>query len=663
MHWLEIPEKLLREHEDGKVVFFCGAGVSVPAGLPSFKGLVKAVLEKLLPSEGYCQPGTAEALAWRTFCEGRYDEALEILESPREGVCNPKPVRERVSALLMKSPQTLEKHLTLARLADLDKKSGRLVTTNFDDLFEKAVSKLGGQKGLNMHVAPALPPAKRQTFSGLTYLHGRLSSSSDEDNRQLVLTTTDFGRAYMLEGWARRFVVDLFRHYHVVFIGYSVEDPMMRYLVSALAAVREESEENEEILQQFRQPYAFAKKDADKTVGEQQWKLKGIEPILYDDAGKPDKHGELWRALKEWAKDHREGLKDRRQKVFYWGQFPPKDENDPVVREMTWALKDDKVARYFASLKDERRPHPGWIAHLQREGLLGLPIGKTNKGEDIAAPLVSQRLTDHLALHDATFHLSLWIVECLDTQEALDWALRGGGVLYADLRLRIRFQLDEDKTELRPAFRKIWQVLADDDYAHALSEKLQNTLLLSTPRLAPDAVFAKRVFLKRLRPLPVFEVDQGFRATFENLRNEPKDPKRPSDWYRIEIELLGIQHQHEDVKRFRERAENWEKVLASMAEELTSLLLEAMDWFREFDLAAPDWDLSYSGYPSISPHEQNQHAPDWTQLIALTQESYDALLSWGEQDAAACLARRWRSLPYPVFRRLALYAATGGPNA
>jgi NAD-dependent SIR2 family protein deacetylase len=36
----DIPEMLLEEHERGRVVFFCGAGISYPAGLPNFSGLV-----------------------------------------------------------------------------------------------------------------------------------------------------------------------------------------------------------------------------------------------------------------------------------------------------------------------------------------------------------------------------------------------------------------------------------------------------------------------------------------------------------------------------------------------------------------------------------------------------------------------------------------------
>lgn len=38
-----IPESLLQAHEEGRVVFFCGAGISYPARLPGFKGLVKEI--------------------------------------------------------------------------------------------------------------------------------------------------------------------------------------------------------------------------------------------------------------------------------------------------------------------------------------------------------------------------------------------------------------------------------------------------------------------------------------------------------------------------------------------------------------------------------------------------------------------------------------------
>ena len=60
-----VPAKLLRAHEDGKVVFFCGAGVSAPAGLPSFKGLTETVLENLIGSQAARKRETPEATAWK----------------------------------------------------------------------------------------------------------------------------------------------------------------------------------------------------------------------------------------------------------------------------------------------------------------------------------------------------------------------------------------------------------------------------------------------------------------------------------------------------------------------------------------------------------------------------------------------------------------------
>lgn len=43
----DIPERLLQAHEEGRVVFFCGAGISYPAGLRDFGWLVDALYERL----------------------------------------------------------------------------------------------------------------------------------------------------------------------------------------------------------------------------------------------------------------------------------------------------------------------------------------------------------------------------------------------------------------------------------------------------------------------------------------------------------------------------------------------------------------------------------------------------------------------------------------
>ena len=143
-----------------------------------------------------------------SFQNDRYDEALGILESAEQGGYEVEQVRNKVNFYLSKRCKSLEKHLILSHLADLDREYGRLVTTNFDDLFERSQKKLRKQESsqykMPVFMAPALPPAKPETFRGLVYLHGKLGSSPN--NQQLVLTTANFGMAYMLEGWALRFV-------------------------------------------------------------------------------------------------------------------------------------------------------------------------------------------------------------------------------------------------------------------------------------------------------------------------------------------------------------------------------------------------------------------------------------------------------------------------
>lgn len=79
----DIPDALLQAHEDGSVVFFCGAGISYPAGLPGFEGLVKEI---------YQLTGTTFSdIEHEAFRREQFDATLELLErrlrGQRLGVC------------------------------------------------------------------------------------------------------------------------------------------------------------------------------------------------------------------------------------------------------------------------------------------------------------------------------------------------------------------------------------------------------------------------------------------------------------------------------------------------------------------------------------------------------------------------------------------------
>lgn len=141
-----VPEELVQELEDDRVVLFCGAGISMDAGLPSYVGLVEAVYEQLhvhLPSK------RDRVWEWPDRMLGD----LEIRSQPGQ-------VRTAVRMLIDKAPTSLTYHKALLRLARLNRCSGlRLVTTNFDTYFEQALehSDTGLRPGIDLHSAPVLP--------------------------------------------------------------------------------------------------------------------------------------------------------------------------------------------------------------------------------------------------------------------------------------------------------------------------------------------------------------------------------------------------------------------------------------------------------------------------------------------------------------------------
>jgi hypothetical protein len=86
------------------------------------------------------------------------------------------------------------------------------------------------------------------------------------------------------------------------------------------------------------------------------------------------------------------------------------------------------------------------------------------------------------------------------------------------------------------------------------------------------------------------------------------------------------------------------------------LLRDALDLMRELGTAEDRSDLSYMHQPSISEHPQNPDFHDWTALIDLTRDAWLATMAQSPA-RAALVAQSWWHTPYPLFRRLAFFAA------
>ena len=280
-----LPDDLLTARDQGQVIFFCGAGVSrTKAKLPDFYGLADLVVEDLhvaLDSPARRLIAAAKSQEHIASVGGLLpaDRIFALLE--REFLV--ADVRAAVArALRPIAGVDLSAHRTVLDLSRDPSGATRLVTTNFDLLFEACDS------GLQRRSPPNLPdPRRPRDFNGVIHLHGRVTDTYDGAfDDEFVLSSADFGRAYLAEGWATQFIRALLGRYKLVFLGYAADDPPVQYLLEALNRADGPS----------GGLYAF--QSGNSAEAKALWGHRGVEAIPYDGA---DGHVALWETLKAWA--------------------------------------------------------------------------------------------------------------------------------------------------------------------------------------------------------------------------------------------------------------------------------------------------------------------------------------------------------------------------
>ena len=280
-----IPDELLLARDDGRVIFFCGAGVSrARAQLPDFLGLAKKVTDRLgVPASSSARRliDEADELALRVGESGLIpaDRIFGILE--RQFVV--RDIHAAVAeALKPGADADLSAHKVMLTLAKGPDDKVRLVTTNFDLLFEAC------DESVRYWKPPRLPDILRQEeLNGIVHLHGRVNTSySGPDGDGFILSSSEFGQAYLSEAWATDFISSIVEKYLIVFVGYSADDPPMQYLLEALNRTADTR----------RGVYAF--QVGDHTHARSQWVHKGVVPIAYSGSAN---HVVLWETLSAWA--------------------------------------------------------------------------------------------------------------------------------------------------------------------------------------------------------------------------------------------------------------------------------------------------------------------------------------------------------------------------
>jgi NAD-dependent SIR2 family protein deacetylase len=302
-----IPERLLLAHARGEVLFICGAGISRPAGLPDFRELVVDVYAHLdtgvhavlagVPA-GVCNQWQADCTGLterqtaevKRFIVGDYDVVLGMLERRLDDRARgDSRVRHEVSARLRSganSPAPI--HRALMRLAD---RGGvkTIVTTNFDLLLEAASQRL--RSPAQTYALASIPrPSRQAEFSGVLHIHGALEKSRSRFS-ELVLSDQDFGEFYLRRRVVPDFIYDAARLFHLVLVGYSANDPPMRYLLNAVAADGTRFDD-------LKERFTFFGTSVPDPVSLEDWKARGITPIHYDSNGN---HNGLLATLERWS--------------------------------------------------------------------------------------------------------------------------------------------------------------------------------------------------------------------------------------------------------------------------------------------------------------------------------------------------------------------------
>ena len=575
---VDFPRRLTEALQSDELVVFAGAGVSMgtSANLPNFEDLATAIAEGTGEAQQESEP---------------VDRFLGRLKSRGTNV------HERAAdALREGTPEPTALHGDLLRLYRTPQ-SVRVVTTNFDALFEQGAADLF-DPAPSVFTAPALPLGN--SFSGIVHVHGDLGHPWG-----MVLTDADFGRAYLTEGWARRFLVDLFRTRTVLFVGYSHGDTVMNYLSRALTPGTGDR---------------FALTDEPDNA---KWQLLDVEPIGYEKSAEGG-HSALAEGVRRLADWSRRGLLDWKRDIAEIAKNPP-PLDDEAVDLITEALSDPERCRFFT----DAASHVDWIAWLERRGYLAALFGTAN-------------------LTERDGRLARWLAERFARDHASALFL-----LISRNRLRVH-----------PSFWcQLARVVQDKDRPLSAAPLARwVSLLLATDSRVPDTNLLRSLGERCAEAgltdalLEVFDamaaaglaIEPGFALVSED-DDEPAVRVEMVRQHR-QMDQFSLERLYEDHLK-----PNLQEAAESLLERVVRRLAERHRTLRSWQQATRDNDAMSVHRSAIEPHEQDSHPQLIDVLIDAARDALEHLVAT-RPDAGARWCDRLVEAEAPLLRRLAVHA-------
>lgn len=601
----DIPADLIAAQERGDAVFICGAGVSRTLGLPSFRGLVEAIYGEL-KEDWSLHPAENEVMRKNGRLAGQYDRMLRSLER-RLAASNSgrgHGMRERVRAAIrsaLAAPPTtdLPNHRALLELSRDAEGRLRLATTNFDTLFERAWP-VGGQAP--SHATASMPQPKTAGCEGVLHLHGRLADTNlSLLETDLVLTSAEFGDAYLRSGWASRYVYDLVRAYTVVLVGYQADDPPMRYLLEVLEADRERYPD-------IKKVYAFASDEGDSALQTALWRAKGVEPILHSVVAHD--YSSLYDTIREWNEYAQDPTAWRRNQLrLLFSQPQPPDQ--ATVERCVELLSHADATQILAELA----PPAFWLSTLFEGGTF-------DREKAVPGP---------------------WIAKRLDDPEMIRACCHSRGLDARSISV-VKRALERERGTLSAARRQAWELLFSA-WSQRSDDDVEASWFDLARRLEQDAGYqGRRIIASLLRPRLAVNKPY-FRGAIADI-NE-------SLFSLVSVDFVSSRHVSPS-----EVLEKWPNTKTGAIELIRTLertLTDALEQAQEVGFL-DGWDRSDSDVPSVAPHQQNAHHDGFYPIVRVVADLWSRL-SELDSELARSIALAWVPHPFKLFKRLALFAA------
>jgi len=582
---VELPDEILDAHERGELVFFVGAGASLgrPSNLPLFDTLAKKLAR--LASHPFSKRGGLD------FFIGQLESLPQGFDAHAHAHALISDPKSRFNPL----------HSAIVDLAGIGG-AFRVVTTNYDDHLASAA---GGSVAVpDTWYAPALPLG--HDFAGLVHLHGSVRRPKEE----MILTDRDFGHAYITDAWAARFLLPMFDRFTVVFIGYSHDDVIMRYLALGLPSSGKSMASKR---------FAFTSDPANS-----KWGYLGIRPINYTVVGRD--HQALVAALTAWADRAKMGQTDhhsRVQAITAGGTTLPLPDRDYLHARLRTTDGARDFARATESLLDEAKLE--WLTWLE-----DLPEFKAL----FSPPDVS----------DATVILGDWFARTFIESTMLNGAAlqamqRLGQSMTASLYGTASW-LANDLGKKDASAGERWQaLLASSVFGQSAplgTDRLMRFLPDSTPRTMTVLRTALRPFLKLERR---WFVDDSTQPTVH--------PDAKVTWNSEEYALT----QH--VLLVVQATEPGARSLGGVLEDAVLAAYDLLDAYH----GERGWDSLADSRSAIEPHAQNQLREPLDAIIdGLREYGIKALSVWSD------LPNRWWKLDRALMQRLALHLVANDPE-